>query len=103
MKYVYSADELLKTKPDRLEGLRFSEDDSTTITVNDVTIHADEYEVVYGEVFVIIRFYKSCEVVASVSLFGSREEHKKDEVFVIDESGRLNSETSFRIMKKSFE
>ena len=102
MKYVYSADELLKTKPDRLEGLRFSEDDSTTITVNGVTIHADEYEMVYGRVFVIIRFYKRGIVVASVSLFGSGE-HKKDEVFVIDELGHLNSETCFRVMKESFE
>ena len=102
MKYVYSADELIKTQPDRLEGLRFSKDDSTTINVNGVTIFADDYKMVYGTVFVIVKFYKRGVLVANVSLFGSGE-HKKDEVFVIDELGHLNSETSFRVMKEYFE
>ena len=102
MKYVYSADELIKTKPERLEGLVFSRDDSTTINVNGVTILADDYKIVYGRVFVIIKFYQRGILVANVSLFGSGE-HKKDEVFVIDELGHLNSETSFRVMKESFE
>lgn len=102
MKYVYSADELIKTKPERLEGLVFSKDDSTTITVNGVTILADDYKIVYGRVFVIIKFYQRGILVANVSLFGSGE-HKEDEVFVIDELGHLNSETSFRVMKESFE
>lgn len=101
-KYIYSADELIKTKPDRLEGLRFSKDDSVTITVNGVTIHADDYKMVYGTVFVIIKFYQRGVLVASVSLFGSGE-HKSDEVFVIDEIGHLSSETSFRVMKDTFE
>lgn len=102
MKYVYSADELIKTKPERLEGLVFSKDDSTTINVNGVTILADDYKIVYGRVFVIIKFYQRGILVANVSLFGSGE-HKEDEVFVIDELGHLNSETSFRVMKESFE
>ena len=102
MKYVYSADELIKTKPERLEGLVFSKDDSTTINVNGVTILADDYKIVYGRVFVIIKFYQRGILVANVSLFGSGE-HKEDEVFIIDELGHLNSETSFRVMKESFE
>ena len=43
-KYIYSADELLKTKPDVLTGLNFQKDDSTTIILNGVTVHADNYE-----------------------------------------------------------
>lgn len=102
MKYVYSADELLIEKPNRLVGLRFSKEDSTTINVNGVAIFADSYEMVYGNVFVIIRFYQRNVLVANVTLVGSSE-HKDDEVFVIDELGHLYSKTSFRVMKDSFE
>lgn len=101
-KYIYSADELIKTQPDVLKGLKFNKDDLTTINVNGVTIHADDYEMVYGRVFVIIKFYQRGILVASVSLFGSGE-HKKDEVFVIDEISHLISETSLRVMKDTFE
>ena len=101
-KIVYSADELIKTRPNKLEGLEFRKDDSTTINVNGVTIHADSYEMVYGNVFSMLKFYKKGVLVASVDVFGSGE-HKKDEIIVIDELGNLVSETCLRVMKKSLE
>lgn len=101
-KYIYSADELLKTKPDVLKGLNFQKDDSTTITLNGVTVHADNYEIVYGRTFVILKFYKGSSLVACFDVFGSNE-HKEDEMIIIDELGHLISQTNFRVMKNTME
>lgn len=100
-KYIYSADELLKTKPDRLEGLNFQKDESTTITLNEVTVHADNYEIRYGNSFVVLRFYKENSLVACFDVFGSNK-HKEDEMIIIDELGHLISQSSFRVMKRNF-
>lgn len=101
-KYIYSADELLKTKPEKLEGVNFNKEDSTTIILNGVTIHADNYEIVYGRSFVMLRFYKSHSLVACFEVFGSNE-HKADEMIIIDELGYLISQTNFRVMKNTME
>lgn len=101
-KYIYSADELLKTKPKKLEGVNFNKEDSTTIILNGVTIHADNYEIVYGRSFVMLRFYKSHSLVACFEVFGSNE-HKEDEIIIIDELGHLISQTDFRAMKNTME
>ncbi|MBQ4523430.1 MAG: hypothetical protein IJA10_10855 [Lachnospiraceae bacterium] len=101
-KYIYSADELIKTKPERLEGLNFSKDESTTITLNGVTVHADNYEIAYGRTFVILRFYKGRSLVACFDVFGSNE-HKEDEMIIIDELGHLISQTNFRVMRNTIE
>lgn len=99
-KYIYSADELLKTKPDVLTGLNFQKDDSTTITLNGVTVHADNYEIRYGRNFVMLKFYKRSSLVACFEVFGSNE-CKEDEMIIIDELGHLISQSSFRVMKNT--
>ena len=99
-KYIYSADELLKTQPDVLDGLNFQKDDSITITLNGVTVHADNYEIIYERSFVMLRFYKRSSLVACFEVFGSNE-CKEDEMIIIDEFGNLISQSSFRVMEST--
>ena len=87
---------------DILKGLNFQKDDSTTITLNGVTVHADNYEIVYGRNFVVLKFYKGNSLVACFDVFGSNE-HKEDEMIIIDELGHLISQTNFRVMKNTME
>lgn len=85
-----------------MKGLNFSKDDFTTITLNGITVHADNYEIVYRRTFVMLRFYKGNSLIACFNVVGSNE-HKEDEMIIIDELGQLISQTNFRVMKNTIE
>ena len=95
-KIRYSADWLLKEKPEKLEGVEFVslEEPNYFISVNGVDIFANEYKMAYAGGSVIMKFYNNGKYVASVTVCG-RSEYKEDE-FLIIEYNNIISETSVR-------
>lgn len=95
-----SANELLKEKPTQLPFLQPIEDEPNNfnMNVNRVVIHdVRKHKIVYGENFVIIKFYNSeNKSVANLSVFGSNENKEDEYLFIRD--GSIISETSMRIM-----
>jgi uncharacterized secreted protein with C-terminal beta-propeller domain len=95
---VYSVDQLLKDKPDRLHGLQIrcnEEPDNYSIRVNEANVFCRDYEIVYGSTYVVIRFLdKYGNVVCNVSASGSSE-WKDNECFIVAYN-KIISQTSLR-------
>jgi len=102
----FSADELLKSKPERLPDFEpvENEPNNFTMDINKVTVHDVRYhKLVYGSNYVIAKFYDGySKVLASLSVFGSCQGDKPDECFIVG-FGSIISETSFRVMKSELE
>lgn len=100
----YSADELIKNKPEKLEGIEFICDEGTlySIKVNGVDIFAKTYKMVYGTSYAIMKFYNNKnEYIACVSVFGSNKEYAKDDEYLIVGYGTVVSETGMRMAENS--
>lgn len=72
-KIRYTKEQLLKDKPEKLDGMDFLHDDGSDdshIDINGVKVYATHYEIVYGESYIILNFI-DCneEIVASLSAF----------------------------------
>ena len=97
---TYSADQLLKDKPKRLEGLEIvcnEKPDNYSIDINGITVFCKSYEIHYGACFVTIHFKdKYNNMVASISVAGSSE-YKADEYFIVNYNGII-SQTDLRVM-----
>jgi len=95
----YSVDKLLKKQPKKLKAFKFETNDlgNRFVEMNGVLVWANKYEIVYDNLYIMLKFFKSDKLVASVEAFGSSD-CKKDEAFIIDDF-RIISETSYRVMK----
>lgn len=97
---IYSADQLLRDKPDRLEGLEIvcnEKPDNYSIHVNEVNVFCRGYEIVYGTNYVIIHFKdKHGKVICNITAAGSSE-YKKDECFIVGYN-KIISQTSLRVI-----
>ncbi len=95
---VYNSDWLLNqirgTANVVSKAFKFETNDlgSRFVEINGVLIWANKYEIVYDNLYVMLRFFKGKKIVASVEAFGSSD-YKKDEAFIIDD---------FRIISEPF-
>lgn len=70
----YSIDELLRDKPTKLKEITFQEyEGDVFINVNGVTVFARDYEMIYGEELVMIKFWDGDHLVACISEYGSND------------------------------
>lgn len=89
--YVYSVDELLKSKSKKLEGL----DEVNTINVDGKELSVAAYDICYCEDdFLLIRFYdkkkySKKDMIGSILLFGSDETIPKNDEELIIRDGNI--------------
>lgn len=97
---VYSADQLLKERPNRLEGLEIvcnEAPDNYSIHVNEVNVFCRDYQIVYGKNYVIIHFKdKYDNTICNITAVGSSE-YKKDECFIVGYNNII-SQTCLRVI-----
>lgn len=96
----YSVDSLLKEKPKKLKYLEFicnEKPDNYSIEINGVNVFCRDYNINYGDGWVIISFVnKNGDLICNISAFGSNE-NKEDECFLVG-YGEIMSQTSLRRM-----
>lgn len=93
----YSVRQLLKEKQKQLSGLKAirEEENKYTFDVNEITVFADRHELIYGDNYVMVAFYNGDTRVASLPAFCGDD---FDDAFIVEDCGKITSETSYRIM-----
>lgn len=95
-----SANELLKEKPKKLPFLKAVEEEKNNfcMIINRVDVFGIvNHELVYGNDYVVVKFYNARnEAISTLSVVGSNE-YKEDEFLYIS-YGSIVSETSIRVM-----
>lgn len=100
-KIKYSVGQLLKDKPEKLEGFEFIYGDDYYVDINGVTVFAEDYKIYYENTYMVLRFYDSeAECVATLSAFKGTEENPES---IIVMNGKIFSESALRIAKEYIE
>lgn len=100
-KIKYNVGQLLKDKPEKLEGFEFVYGDDYYVDINGVIVFAEDYEICYGDTYMVLRFYNSeAECVATLNAFEGTKENPKSIVVM---NGKIFSESALRMAKEYME
>lgn len=100
-KIRYSVTQLLKDKPERLEGFDFICDEDYYVEINGVIVFAEDYQIIYGNGYIVLRFYNSeGDCVATLNAFEGTNDNPEGIVVM---NGKIFSETALKRVKEWME